>query len=88
MIVDKYMLELNERLSSQKVQAQLTSSARTWLAKKGYDPDFGARPLSRIMQEEIKDVLADKLLAGKLDKGKKILIDVDEQQQGLKFDVV
>jgi ATP-dependent Clp protease ATP-binding subunit ClpA len=58
------------------------------LAKKGYDPDFGARPLSRIMQEEIKDVLADKLLAGKLDKGKKILIDVDEQQQGLKFDVV
>jgi ATP-dependent Clp protease ATP-binding subunit ClpA len=39
------------------------------------------------MQEEIKDVLADKLLAGKLDKGKKILIDVDEQQQGLKFDI-
>ena len=87
MIVDKYMLELNERLSSQKVQAQLTSSARTWLARKGYDPDFGARPLSRIMQEEIKDVLADKLLSGSLDKAKKIIIDLDEQQQKLKFDV-
>ncbi|MBT8762933.1 ATP-dependent Clp protease ATP-binding subunit ClpA [Desulfohalobiaceae bacterium Ax17] len=88
MIVDKYLAELNEMLTAQKVQVQLTSSARSWLAKKGYDPDFGARPLARVMQEEVKDILADKLLSGKLDKGKKILIDLDEKQDQLSFRIL
>ncbi len=73
-IVDKFMAELNEQLKSRKVNLELASEARTWLAEKGYDPRFGARPLSRLIQSELKDELSDQILFGKLEKGGKVIV--------------
>ncbi len=76
MIVDKFMSELIVQLSSKKVTISYSDSARTWLAKEGYDPRYGARPLARVIQTEIKDVLADEILFGKLEKGGRVKLDV------------
>ncbi|MFO7818070.1 MAG: ATP-dependent Clp protease ATP-binding subunit ClpA [Thermodesulfobacteriota bacterium] len=73
-IVDKYMREMNTQLSEKNIRVELTAHARTILAQKGYDPHFGARALSRVMQEEIKDEMADKILSGQFCKGDKIRI--------------
>ena len=62
----------------------LTDAARDWLAEKGYDPLFGARPIARVMQTELKDRLVDDLLFGKLAKGGSVLVDVGDD--GLVFD--
>ena len=62
LIVDKFITELNEQLAARKVTLAITADVRTWLAKKGYDPTYGARPLSRLMQSEIKDRLSDEIL--------------------------
>jgi ATP-dependent Clp protease ATP-binding subunit ClpA len=77
-VVDKFIDELNEQLAPRKVAVVLSDPARTYLAKKGYDPRYGARPLSRVIQNEIKDRLADDLLFGKLEKGGEIRLDVEE----------
>ena len=68
-IVDKFMAELGGQLAAKNVAVVLSSEARSWLAKKGFDPAFGARPLGRLIQKEVKDVLADKLLFGELAGG-------------------
>ena len=68
-VVDKLIKELEEQLSEKKVQISLTSKAREWLANKGYDPDFGARPLRRLIMKEIGDVLSEEILFGKLVRG-------------------
>jgi ATP-dependent Clp protease ATP-binding subunit ClpA len=68
-VVDKYIRELNDQLAEKSIQVELTKNARTTLAKRGYEPRFGARALSRIVQEEIKDDLADKILSGEFSKG-------------------
>ena len=57
---------------------------RTWLAQKGYDPQYGARPLARVIQSEIKDYLADEILFGKMQKGG--LVHVDLKDDELTFD--
>jgi len=79
-IVDKFMGQLNEQLLAKKVVLRLTPEARTYLAQKGHDAKYGARPLSRLIQVEIKDVLADRILFGSLDKGGAILVDVKNNQ--------
>ncbi len=68
-IVDKFMAELSAQLAAKNVTVTLSPEARFWLAKKGFDPAFGARPLGRLVQKEIKDVLADKILFGELAGG-------------------
>ncbi len=71
-IVDKVLLNLKNGLSEKKVFFELTSSARDWLARKGYDPKLGARPLQRLIRTEIEDVLAKEVLFGKLARGGKV----------------
>lgn len=78
-VVDKFISELKEQLSVKKIQLTLSESARAWLAKKGFDPDYGARPLARLIQVEIKDKLSDEILFGKLEKGGQVSIDLDRE---------
>ena len=86
LIVDKFMRELNEQLAAKKVNVRLTPDARTWLAKRGYDPSFGARPLSRVIQSEIKDTLSDEILFGQLVKGGQVLTDHDGEKLTFTFE--
>ena len=74
-VVLKFVKEVEAQLAEKKVQIELTDAARAWLAEKGFDKLFGARPLARLLQTELKDKLADELLFGKLAKGGKALID-------------
>jgi ATP-dependent Clp protease ATP-binding subunit ClpA len=83
-IVDKFLGELNEQLRAKKVTIVLSSNARTWLAKKGYDPKYGARPLTRLLQSKVKDPLADEILFGQLVKGGTVQVRV--QDDALAFD--
>ncbi len=83
-VVDKFILELQGHLTPRKVVLTLTPSARTWLAEHGYDDRFGARPLARLIQTDIKDKLSDELLFGKLEKGGRVLVDVGDD--ALTFD--
>ena len=84
-IVDKFMAELNTQLARRKVALTITEGTRSWLARKGYDPQFGARPLGRILQSHIKDRLADEILFGRLEKGGRVRIDCSEDD--LIFDI-
>ncbi|WP_419664023.1 ClpA: ATP-dependent Clp protease ATP-binding subunit [Desulfosarcina variabilis str. Montpellier] len=81
MIVDKFMSELIVQLAAKKVNISYSDNARIWLAKKGYDPQYGARPLARVIQMEIKDVLADEILFGKLEKGGNVKLDVGDEDR-------
>ncbi len=76
MIVDKFMKEFADQLTVKKVSIAYSGKVRKWLAKKGHDPQYGARPLSRVIQTEIKDVLADEILFGKLEKGGSVNLDL------------
>jgi len=79
-IVDKFIGELSTQLAEKKVKIELTDAARAYLAKKGYDPLNGARPLSRVIQDEIKRPLTDELLFGKLANGGAVRVDaVDDK---------
>ena len=82
-IVDKFIAELNEQLSVKKILLSVSSKARNWLAKKGHDPLFGARPLSRLIQTEIKDILTDEILFGKLANGGKVFVDLINDNIGV-----
>jgi ATP-dependent Clp protease ATP-binding subunit ClpA len=75
-VVDKFVRELEEQLRERKVKIQLTDAARAWLAEKGYDRDFGARPMARLIQTELKDRIVDDLLFGKLAGGGSLRVDV------------
>ena len=77
-IVDKFMKELSSQLAEKKVTIEVTEPARTYLAEKGYDPDFGARPLARIIQEEVKTPLGEELLFGALEKGGTVVVSTED----------
>ncbi|NLS78221.1 MAG: AAA domain-containing protein [Chloroflexi bacterium] len=79
-IVDLQMKEIGSRLADQGLDIELTPEAREWLANKGYDPQFGARPLRRTLQREVESVLARRLLAGDLRPGATITIEVEGDQ--------
>lgn len=74
-IVDKFLNQLNERLLPQKIQLEVSAAAKAWLTRKGFDPDFGARPLARLIQTAISDKLADEILFGRLQAGGKVRAD-------------
>jgi ATP-dependent Clp protease ATP-binding subunit ClpA len=79
-VVDKFMDELAPQLAAKKVSVRLSANARKWLAQKGHDPHFGARPLDRLIQKEIKDVLTDEILFGRLTKGGEVFIKVKDDR--------
>ncbi|MEK9761003.1 MAG: AAA family ATPase, partial [Candidatus Puniceispirillum sp.] len=75
-VVDKFVMQLDMQLADRNVEIELTTAARDWLADRGYDSKYGARPLSRVVQEHIKKPLADELLFGGLTGGGMALVDV------------
>jgi ATP-dependent Clp protease ATP-binding subunit ClpA len=77
-VVDKFIMELEAQLDDRNVMIELTDAARSWLATKGYDKLYGARPLGRVIQEHIKKALAEELLFGKLAKGGLVMVDVED----------
>jgi len=77
-VVDKFILELNDQLSERKVTLSVTDAAREWLADKGYDPENGARPLARVIQDEVKRPLSEELLFGKLERGGSAVLDAQD----------
>jgi ATP-dependent Clp protease ATP-binding subunit ClpA len=83
-IVDKFILELESQLTDRHVAITLTPSARSWLATEGYHRVFGARPLARVIQKEVRDVLTDQILFGALEHGGNVTIDAVDGR--LKFD--
>ena len=79
-VVEKFVKELVEQLTERKVSIALTPAARRYLAEKGYDKTFGARPMARLIQTEVKQVLADEILFGQLQGGGEVEIDFDEEK--------
>ena len=77
-VVDKFVMQLEVQLGDRGVTIDLTEEARDWLGKKGYDPLYGARPLARVIQENIKKPLAEELLFGRLSKGGTVRVTVKE----------
>jgi len=77
-IVDLQMAEIQERLKEHGVKIDLTPAARRWLAEKGYDPLFGARPLRRTLQREVESPLSRKLLKGEFCESSGITVDVQD----------
>ncbi len=84
-VVDKFVIELETQLSDRNVIIDLDEGARKWLARKGYDPLFGARPLARVIQEQIKKPLAEELLFGRLAKGGVVEVSIDDDQPKFHF---
>jgi ATP-dependent Clp protease ATP-binding subunit ClpA len=80
-VVDKFLMQLEEQLHEKKVEAVFTDLLRKFLAKKGFDPLMGARPMSRLIQDMIRKALADELLFGKLVAGGRVTVDLDEKEQ-------
>ncbi len=84
-VVEKFIAELQQQLSHKKVVVTLSKNARNWLAKHGYDLHFGARPLGRLIQTEIKDVLSEEVLFGNLMKGGTVYIDINKDKLIFKY---
>jgi ATP-dependent Clp protease ATP-binding subunit ClpA len=85
LVVDKFVAELARRLAKQRVVLAISESARRYLAQKGYDPAYGARPLNRLIQDKLKKPLADELLFGKLTGGGEVNVDLVDDELSFKF---
>ncbi len=84
-IVEIQVKKLEQRLLEKRIQLKMTEKAKEWLAKEGFDPAFGARPLKRVIQKEIQDKLALKLLEGKFKEGNVVTADLDDRKGELVF---
>ena len=84
-IVDKFVAELGTQLGERKVKIELSDAARALLAKKGYDPMNGARPLARVIADEVKRPLTDELLFGKLADGGGVRVDAADDKLTFSF---
>jgi ATP-dependent Clp protease ATP-binding subunit ClpA len=80
-VVDKFLIQLEEQLQEKKVEVSFTTPLKEHLAKKGFDPLMGARPMARLIQDTIRRALADELLFGKLQHGGKVTIDLAEEEK-------
>jgi ATP-dependent Clp protease ATP-binding subunit ClpA len=80
-VVDKFLMQLEEQLHEKKVEANFTDALKDHLAKKGFDPLMGARPMARLIQDTIRKALADELLFGRLVHGGKVTVDIDGADQ-------
>ena len=86
-VVDKELLEVERQLLEKNVQLNVDRDARAWIAENGYDEAMGARPLARLIQQEIKRGLADELLFGDLQKGGTVDISVADGDGELNFKI-
>jgi ATP-dependent Clp protease ATP-binding subunit ClpA len=84
-VVDKFVMLLEAQLADRQVTIELTDEARQWLACKGYDQRFGARPLARVIQEHIKKPLAEELLFGKLERGGIVRVKMEDGKPGFDY---
>lgn len=84
-IVDKFVAELNDQIAEKSVVVKLAESAREWLAKNGFDPKFGARPMARLIHEKIKQPLANEILFGKLESGGAVEVVEENGELRLNF---
>ncbi len=80
-VVDKFLMQLEEQLHEKKVDATFSAGLRAHLAKKGFDPLMGARPMQRLIQDTVRKALADELLFGRLVNGGAVMVDVDAENQ-------
>jgi ATP-dependent Clp protease ATP-binding subunit ClpA len=85
-IVDKFLRELSDMLATRNVTLTVDEAGRAYLAKKGYDPDNGARPLARVIQEEVKRPLSDELLFGKLENGGAVVVSASDDALTFAFE--
>ena len=85
LVVDKFIMQLEGQLADRGVTIELTDEAREWLAKRGYDKNFGARPLARTIQEHIKKPLAEELLFGKLADGGLVSVTIQDRKPSFKY---
>ncbi|MEQ9520147.1 MAG: ATP-dependent Clp protease ATP-binding subunit ClpA [Parvibaculum sp.] len=85
-VVEKFVLQLEAQLADRNVTIELTDDANKWIAERGYDQQLGARPLSRVIQENIKKPLADEVLFGQLTKGGVVRVSVDKKADELSFE--
>ena len=85
MIVDKFINELNGQLAEKRVLVKLTEDSREWLAKHGFDARYGARPMSRLIHDKIKQPLASEILFGKLNHGGSVLVETSDDELALEF---
>ena len=87
-IVEKFILQLEAQLAERRVAFVLDPAARAWLAKKGYDPVFGARPLARVVQTEVRDPLTDEILFGRLERGGTVRIGLEDDKLAFVYEPV
>ena len=80
-VVDKFLMQLEEQLHEKKVEIQFTQALKDYLARNGFDPQMGARPMARLIQDTIRRALADELLFGHLAGGGKVTVSVDEDDK-------
>ncbi len=80
-VVDKFLMQLEEQLHEKKVEAVFTDALKAHLARHGFDPLMGARPMARLIQDTIRKALADELLFGRLASGGRVTIDIDEEDR-------
>ncbi|RST56653.1 ATP-dependent Clp protease ATP-binding subunit ClpA [Variovorax sp. MHTC-1] len=80
-VVDKFLLQLETQLAEKKVDVTFTDALRKHLAKKGFDPLMGARPMQRLIQDTIRRALADELLFGRLQEGGRLTVDLDDKEE-------
>jgi ATP-dependent Clp protease ATP-binding subunit ClpA len=85
-IVEKFILQLEAQLAERRVAFTLESEARMWLATKGYDPTYGARPLARVIQTEVRDPLTDEILFGRLENGGTVTIALKDDKLDFRID--
>ena len=89
-VVDKFLLQLEQQLAEKKVEVSFTDALRRYLARKGFDPLMGARPMQRLIQDMIRRALADELLFGRLTEGGRLTVDIegaDSDKADVKLDI-
>ena len=86
-VVDKFLVELESQLDNKKVTLEVDQEARTWLAKHGYDPQMGARPMSRLIREKMRKALAEELLFGRLTHGGHVVVTVRDDDIAIDIEV-
>jgi ATP-dependent Clp protease ATP-binding subunit ClpA len=87
-VVDKFIIELEHQLEEKRVSMIVDDKARHWLAKKGYDPKMGARPMARVIQDHLKRALASELLFGRLTKGGEVRVSLNDKEDDLAIEIL
>jgi ATP-dependent Clp protease ATP-binding subunit ClpA len=85
LVVNKFLMELENQLVDKKVELEVTSAAKAWLSKNGYDDKLGARPIARLINDKIKKLLAHEILFGQLEKGGRVTVDVKNEELEFTF---